>query len=59
MSNWKEQPLLEYLSGRPTDQLDKLYSSPAVSFAVFRLLPGLAQQLILKTIWLCDTDKKW
>ncbi|VDK67193.1 unnamed protein product [Onchocerca ochengi] len=58
MSNWKEQPLLEYLSGRPTDQLDKLYSSPAVSFAVFRLLPGLAQQLILKTIWLCDTDKK-
>ncbi|OZC09991.1 Transcription factor tfb2 [Onchocerca flexuosa] len=58
MSNWKEQPLLEYLSGRPTDQLDKLYASPAVSFAVFRLLPGLSQQLILKTIWLCDTEKK-
>ncbi|KAM3726262.1 General transcription factor IIH subunit [Dirofilaria immitis] len=58
MSNWKGQPLLEYLSGRTIDQLDKLYSSPAVSFAIFRLLPELSQQLILKTLWLCGYDKK-
>uniref|UniRef100_A0A1I8EFU3 General transcription factor IIH subunit 4 n=1 Tax=Wuchereria bancrofti TaxID=6293 RepID=A0A1I8EFU3_WUCBA len=50
MSNWKGQPLLEYLSSRATDQLNKLYSYPAVSFAIFRLLPELSQQLILKML---------
>ncbi|CAG9537537.1 unnamed protein product [Cercopithifilaria johnstoni] len=58
MSNWNGQPLLEYLSSRTIDQLDKLYSSPAVSFAIFRLLPELSQQLILRALWLGGTEKK-
>uniref|UniRef100_A0A915Q5C8 General transcription factor IIH subunit 4 n=1 Tax=Setaria digitata TaxID=48799 RepID=A0A915Q5C8_9BILA len=57
MSNWNEQPLLDYLSSRTTDQLNELYSSPAVSCAIFRLLPELSQQLILRTVWLRGTDK--
>uniref|UniRef100_A0A1I7VVX7 General transcription factor IIH subunit 4 n=1 Tax=Loa loa TaxID=7209 RepID=A0A1I7VVX7_LOALO len=58
MSNWNGHPLLEYLSSRAIDQLDKLYSSPAVSFAIFRLLPELSQQFILKTVWLTGTNRK-
>ncbi|VBB26182.1 unnamed protein product [Acanthocheilonema viteae] len=58
MSNWNGQPLLEYLSSRTIGQLDKLYSYPAISFAIFRLLPELSQQLILKILWLNGTEKK-
>ncbi|VIO86719.1 Uncharacterized protein BM_BM7120 [Brugia malayi] len=57
MSNWNGQPLLEYLSSRATDQLNKLYSYPAVSFAIFRLLPELSQQLILKMLWLSGSNR--
>lgn len=59
MSIWDGRPVLEYLCTRNTDQLHKLYSSPAVSFAVFRLLPELAQQFILKALWLDGKVKKW
>lgn len=58
MSIWDGRPVLEYLCTRNIDQLHKLYSSPAVSFAVFRLLPELAQQFILKALWLDRNVKK-
>ncbi|VDK81979.1 unnamed protein product [Litomosoides sigmodontis] len=58
MSIWNGQPLLEYLSSCTTDHLNKLYSSPAVSFAIFRILPELSQQLILKTLWLSGAEMK-
>ncbi|VDN02741.1 unnamed protein product [Thelazia callipaeda] len=54
MLNWNGQPILAYLSCRTGEQLDKIYSSPAVSFAIFRLLPELSQLLILKSMWLRD-----
>ncbi|VDN19224.1 unnamed protein product [Gongylonema pulchrum] len=59
MSIWEHRPLLEYMSSRPAEQLNQLYSSPAVAFALFRFLPELAQEFFLKALWLKDVGNKW
>lgn len=50
--NLNNRPLLGYLVKRDREQLDTLYESPGAVFAIFRALPDVSQQCILKVLWL-------
>jgi len=42
--------LHDYLKTLPSDALDQLYNTPATCLAVFRELPALAQQLVMRLL---------
>uniref|UniRef100_A0A915BEV8 General transcription factor IIH subunit 4 n=2 Tax=Parascaris univalens TaxID=6257 RepID=A0A915BEV8_PARUN len=50
--NLNNRPLLDYLVKRNREQLDTLYESPGAVFAIFRALPDVSQQCVLKVLWL-------
>ncbi|MFH4979894.1 hypothetical protein AB6A40_006603 [Gnathostoma spinigerum] len=49
-----DRPLLEFLTTLSDIELERLYSSPAAAFVVFRVLPDIAQQALLRLIWHVD-----
>lgn len=49
--NLNDRPLLKYLCDQSVVRLEALYESPAAAFVIFRFLPLLAQQCLLKGIW--------
>ncbi|KHN82117.1 hypothetical protein Tcan_18578 [Toxocara canis] len=50
--NFNDRPLLGYLVKRSREQLNCLYESPGATFAIFRALPDVSQQCILKILWI-------
>lgn len=51
MVSLHDRPLLKYLCEQNPSRLQLLYESPVAAYVVFRFLPSLSQQCLLKGLW--------
>ncbi|XP_055531849.1 general transcription factor IIH subunit 4 [Wyeomyia smithii] len=51
-ANLECKNLEEYLKSRPPDALEKLYNYPAICLAVYRELPEIARQFVIRILFL-------
>lgn len=50
-ANLECKDLHEYLKSRPTDVLERLYDYPTICLAVYRELPEIARQFVIRILF--------